>query len=447
MNITSDWELPCFLSYKELQNFSKYESTFYRCDESLKDKVSLQKISLDARVLVDRLRHVKRSWRIRLGPQFGLISFVLPDTFSKLIATAVSEGKKVDEAIGEVYEILGSCEAALQQLEGNLYSNENKKAGLASKKLECNLLAAKQTYDRLYHTLPWAQRTLTTRRLYLTASCFAFAYLLYAGRVNWNDIQSWANSSFAWLSEHLLQPVSSIIGEVFLQQVPQIVDEGVLEDANSSLRSMIRNYKRSNSSMDFAENKPDGNDISVLSKSYEQQIRSPIWNALNGSLIELILIQVQQLKVEGLTAMKQLDRLLRENQFNTQLISMIPAVLSLYLLKLVMNQVYSVLTDNSGQVKISKQKQGVLIAELVAAFAFDFEALQEKERLRHEGRISYHAYQLHDCLQDNGFSFSGSLSQRRFLEKSLKNLLGRKGYQKIEREKLSQILLQTTKLI
>jgi hypothetical protein len=51
---------------------------------------------------------------------------------------------------------------------------------------------------------------------------------------------------------------------------------------------------------------------------YEVQIRSPLKSAATGDLVEMMLIQIQFIKRDLLSAMKAMDEILRENRFNLQ---------------------------------------------------------------------------------------------------------------------------------
>eukprot|EP01097_Dermamoeba_algensis_P009020 TRINITY_DN6217_c0_g1_i1.p1 TRINITY_DN6217_c0_g1~~TRINITY_DN6217_c0_g1_i1.p1 ORF type:complete len:237 (-),score=60.70 TRINITY_DN6217_c0_g1_i1:57-767(-) len=69
-------------------------------------------------------------------------------------------------------------------------------------------------------------------------------------------------------------------------------------------------------------------DLSSIMPDYEQSIKKPIKNTLFGSMIRLILIQVHKQKIDVERTMVAVDRLLRSNELNFQLIAAVPAVLA-----------------------------------------------------------------------------------------------------------------------
>jgi len=263
-------------------------------------------------------------------------------------------------------------------------------------------------------------------------------YIISTGVVNWSKICYWANSSYGWLTEHLVNPLLAIMGEIFMKKVPQILEKGAVEDAKKSLHNMVNNYM-SSKSISANDSSTTTVDLSMVATSYEEQISRPLWNAVNGSLLELMLIQIQVMKVEGLEAMSQLDRLLRENQFNTQLITMIPGLLCLYGLKLLLNRLYGLLTDNSGRLQMSKHNLDILIAKLASVFATEFDMLSNEEKLDFEGKVTHLVYQVSEWLEANRSLVLGSKAQEEFLKEKLMDMLGRSRYTKTEREKFSQI--------
>lgn len=62
-------------------------------------------------------------------------------------------------------------------------------------------------------------------------------------------------------------------------------------------------------------------------RSYESELKSPLWNTFTGQLPRALLIQVQKLKVDTESAMLQLDQILRANELNVALIAAIPAII------------------------------------------------------------------------------------------------------------------------
>ena len=62
-----------------------------------------------------------------------------------------------------------------------------------------------------------------------------------------------------------------------------------------------------------------GKVIEELSRSYESAIKAPATNLVYGSLVHMLLIQVQFLKYEILQSMEKVDLLVKANHKNIEL--------------------------------------------------------------------------------------------------------------------------------
>ena len=72
-------------------------------------------------------------------------------------------------------------------------------------------------------------------------------------------------------------------------------------------------------------------DLALILNHYEQDLKSPIRGLLMGDLVRLVLIQVQRSKVDLETAMLALDKLLKSNELNFELLAVLPVVALLWL--------------------------------------------------------------------------------------------------------------------
>ncbi|KAI9318761.1 ATP synthase regulation protein NCA2-domain-containing protein [Dichotomocladium elegans] len=68
-------------------------------------------------------------------------------------------------------------------------------------------------------------------------------------------------------------------------------------------------------------------DLSLVLKAYEQEIKSPVRNAIAGDLIRTLLIQVQKTKVDVDLALNALDKLLKSNELNFAFLAVAPSML------------------------------------------------------------------------------------------------------------------------
>ena len=71
-------------------------------------------------------------------------------------------------------------------------------------------------------------------------------------------------------------------------------------------------------------------DLSVIYRRYEEQLQSPLRNMVVGDLVRLLLIQVQKSKVDLELAMTALDKLLKANELNFAILTVVPAGLLVY---------------------------------------------------------------------------------------------------------------------
>lgn len=66
-------------------------------------------------------------------------------------------------------------------------------------------------------------------------------------------------------------------------------------------------------------------------RAYELEIEHPIRNAVVGDFLQLVLIQVQKQKVDVERAMVKLDKLLRQNELNFEIMAAFPAMIALFI--------------------------------------------------------------------------------------------------------------------
>lgn len=71
-------------------------------------------------------------------------------------------------------------------------------------------------------------------------------------------------------------------------------------------------------------------DLSTIMPYYEKQMMSPIKNSLFGDMVTLLLIQVQKQKLDVEKAMFTLDKLMKSNELNFQLMAVLPLFFILF---------------------------------------------------------------------------------------------------------------------
>lgn len=119
----------------------------------------------------------------------------------------------------------------------------------------------------------------------------------------------------------------AIVGEVILNQKPEIQDPGALLDTKLSLQRMLSDFvKDTNPKVSPAELQRVMNDMdmSVVSLQYEKQLSSAVRNLMSGDIVRMLLIQVQFIKKELMVAMGAIDELMHANQLNLQIMATVP---------------------------------------------------------------------------------------------------------------------------
>uniref|UniRef100_K3WDK6 Nuclear control of ATPase protein 2 n=1 Tax=Globisporangium ultimum (strain ATCC 200006 / CBS 805.95 / DAOM BR144) TaxID=431595 RepID=K3WDK6_GLOUD len=130
-----------------------------------------------------------------------------------------------------------------------------------------------------------------------------------------------------FFNEHMIEPVQAIVGEVILNQKPEIQDPGALLDTKLSLQRMLSDFvKDTNPSVSKEELQRVMNemDMSVVSLQYEKQLSSAVRNLMSGDIVRMLLIQVQFIKKELMVAMGAIDELMHANQLNLQIMATVP---------------------------------------------------------------------------------------------------------------------------
>lgn len=123
-----------------------------------------------------------------------------------------------------------------------------------------------------------------------------------------------------------------------------ITSKDSLNSEFDSLNSMIYQFAQDNhidvSESQITDDIKNG-DLKIIMSTYENEIKSPIKYLITGSLLRLILIQIQRSKVDGAMAINGIDKLLKSQQLLFAMVSISPSILILY-------QMYRLLT-NSGK--------------------------------------------------------------------------------------------------
>lgn len=175
---------------------------------------------------------------------------------------------------------------------------------------------------------------------------------------NWRWLMGEAKSTKAALvtffKEHAVEPLKSIWRTIrYDDETVGVMSKENLEAEVKSLVRMVHQWNtespagilavgstgllaaKSASGVDLSPGDLESMELNVrngvmpgVMEAWESQLPHPIYNALLGDLLRLALIQVQKQKVDLEKAMAQLDRILKQNAINLQIMAALPAILT-----------------------------------------------------------------------------------------------------------------------
>lgn len=179
-------------------------------------------------------------------------------------------------------------------------------------------------------------------------------YGLFKLAQNWkwlvNEAKSGRVALVNFFKDHAVEPIKTIWRTIrYDEETAGVMPPENLEAEVNSLVRMVHQWNTDSpagilasvaSSPAYADTTISAYDLATLEKNvrngvmpgvmeaWESQLPRPIYNALLGDLLRLALIQVQKQKVDLEKAMAQLDRILRQNAINLQIMAALPAILA-----------------------------------------------------------------------------------------------------------------------
>lgn len=145
-----------------------------------------------------------------------------------------------------------------------------------------------------------------------------------------DDLDRWvvmARSSLStFFSEHVRTPFVTIYEELTRSFSPSSMEAQTVRESQESLQRMLEAFVAKNEIP--VHEAVDGELMPLVMKRYEQELMQPIKNLFAGALVQMLLIQIQKLKVETESALMQMDQILLTNQINFALMAATPAVLA-----------------------------------------------------------------------------------------------------------------------
>lgn len=149
-----------------------------------------------------------------------------------------------------------------------------------------------------------------------------------------DDLSRWmsqAKSSVSlFIREHLTDPARAIIHELAPgPRVERASADDILK-TRRYLRVMLHEYAQEKfkdappAVMAAAKQQAEAGDISMLMESYAAHVKAPVLSLISGDLLSGLLIQLQFLKADIEEEIVDMDRLLRANELNLQIMATIP---------------------------------------------------------------------------------------------------------------------------
>ncbi|CAD7697413.1 unnamed protein product [Ostreobium quekettii] len=203
--------------------------------------------------------------------------------------------------------------------------------------------------DGVVNIPDWTRRPSSLERRWLE---YSLAGLVAVWGASWllrhsplcgsRDFYDWGNAVKFAVATHVVTPLSNLKDEVlvkFRRTGSSVVSKEDFETSKRSLYRMLKDFekdyrdkvRKAHKAVELPSDTPKQavqvvEGMETLMRAYEMELKSPVWNLVNGSLARALLIQVQKLKVDTEAAMLELDQILEANELNVALIAAIPAL-------------------------------------------------------------------------------------------------------------------------
>ncbi|EPZ36460.1 NCA2-domain-containing protein [Rozella allomycis CSF55] len=146
------------------------------------------------------------------------------------------------------------------------------------------------------------------------------------------------NVSKAFIMSYLANPIISMWKSLWFEENQlALLSAKSLDSDLESLQRMVMDFAQQSRYIDH-DSQTIGKiltdaklgDLTFIYKQYEKDIKNPIKSILLGDMLRLILIQIQKSKVDLEIAMTALDKLIKSNEFNLTLMTVIPSFLFIF---------------------------------------------------------------------------------------------------------------------
>ncbi|KAI5965255.1 NCA2 [Candida pseudojiufengensis] len=178
--------------------------------------------------------------------------------------------------------------------------------------------------------------------------------------INWiqyNGIEPIKGFFINWV----IKPINEMLNILRSDNEITITTKDSLKSDINSLEKMIYEFTIDNNIKNVTPTEINqdvkNGDLKIIMSRYENEIRKPIKYLINGSLLRLILIQVQKGKVDGGVAINGIDKLLKSQQLVFGIVSMSPSIIILY-------QLYNYFTSSKPLIVNGKQLSIICLKSL-----------------------------------------------------------------------------------
>lgn len=157
-------------------------------------------------------------------------------------------------------------------------------------------------------------------------------------RINWAEVYSLTfdllKASQHLLNDWIITPLVEIWKTIrYRSSNLALVSAAALKADMDSLERMVTNFARKHyPQVPEAEviSQVRSGDVTLMLRRYEAELQAPLKNVVLGDIVSMLLIQVQKSKVDLEGAMMAMDRLLKANELNFELLAVIPLMALLY---------------------------------------------------------------------------------------------------------------------
>jgi hypothetical protein len=184
----------------------------------------------------------------------------------------------------------------------------------------------------------------------LLAAALALAALAYQAvshrEVAYAAMLDVAESARHFYSEHIAEPVENIYKRVFSaffehgSKGSDLPTRAGVYEGRAELTNMLYDFGMEhamtlakaegisvNEFLSSLSGRVDRGDMSIVMHKYEYDVLHPWKGILSGSLVSGLLVQMQKLKVDGESAMLDMDRIMEQNEINFNVMAIMPAAL------------------------------------------------------------------------------------------------------------------------